>query len=259
VIDPETRSIDLPKRTVTYTLRRSPRARSLRVVIHPQRGVVVTVPAERRGWRAPVPQVEAFLRERESWLVRHLDRHERDRATLAARGGVADGATIRYRGELHGLRLIPASAGQRRSTVSREGGTDRDELVVRLVPRDAHRARAVLEPWFRARAREAIEQAIARHAASLGVRPLSITVRDQRTRWGSASRAGRLAFSWRLVLAPPDALDTVVVHELAHLRLFGHGPAFWAIVESRRPDHSVWRRWLRDHAAELHGALDEPS
>ena len=84
-----------------------------------------------------------------------------------------------------------------------------------------------------------------------------MTVRDQRTRWGSASRQGRLAFSWRLILAPPEALETVVVHELAHLQVFGHGPRFWAVVASRRADHKRWRRWLHDHATELHGALDD--
>jgi hypothetical protein len=57
------------------------------------------------------------------------------------------------------------------------------------------------------------------------------------------------------VLAPPEALETVVIHELAHLRVFGHGPEFWEIVASRRPDHRQWRRWLREHAIELHGAL----
>jgi hypothetical protein len=66
-------------------------------------------------------------------------------------------------------------------------------------------------------------------------------------------------FSWRLVIAPPEALETVVVHELAHLRVFGHGPRFWALVASRRPDHLVWRRWLRSHSLELHGALGKAS
>ncbi len=92
---------------------------------------------------------------------------------------------------------------------------------------------------------------------ALGVAPAAISIRDQRTRWGSASRQRRLAFSWRLILAPPEALETVVIHELAHLRVFGHGPRFWAVVATRRPDHAVWRRWLRDHSTELHGALDE--
>jgi predicted metal-dependent hydrolase len=64
--------------------------------------------------------------------------------------------------------------------------------------------------------------------------------------------------SWRLILAPPEALETVVVHELAHLRVFGHGPRFWAVVASRRADHLVWRRWLRTHSLELHAALAPP-
>lgn len=63
-------------------------------------------------------------------------------------------------------------------------------------------------------------------------------------------------FSWRLVLAPPQAMETVVVHELAHLRVFGHGPRFWGVVASRVPDHAQWRRWLREHSQELHGALE---
>ena len=79
------------------------------------------------------------------------------------------------------------------------------------------------------------------------------------SRWGSCSTTGALSFSWRLVLAPPEALETVVIHELAHLRVFGHGPRFWSVVASRRPDHAIWRRWLRDHSIELHGALDEPA
>jgi predicted metal-dependent hydrolase len=61
--------------------------------------------------------------------------------------------------------------------------------------------------------------------------------------------------AWRLVLAPPAVLETVVVHELCHLRVFGHGPRFWALVATRIPDHAVHRRWLRTHAAELHAAL----
>ena len=71
----------------------------------------------------------------------------------------------------------------------------------------------------------------------------------------SASRKGTLSFSWRLILGPPEALETVVIHELAHLRVFGHGPRFWELVASRRPDHLTWRRWLRTHSHELHAAL----
>jgi hypothetical protein len=239
-----------------YTIRRSARARRLRVTIDPIRGLVVTVPPPtRRGWARPEAEIDRFLRERESWLRRHLERHVQQRAELAARGGLRDGARIRYRGELHVLRVIAAGPGVRRSIVAREGGPDGDELVVRLSTSDRRPVPAVLESWFRERARRFIDDEVARHAKHLGVSVAAVSVRDQRTRWGSASRHGRLSFSWRLVLAPPAALETVVVHELAHLRLFGHGPAFWALVAGRRPDHLVWRRWLRLHSLELHEAL----
>jgi predicted metal-dependent hydrolase len=216
---------------------------------------VTVPPPRRRGWADPERHVRAFLVEREPWLRRHLDRHARDLAALAARGGLRDGAQVRFRGQLHRLRVQSADPGRRRSTVERVGGIDEDEIVVRLARADRRSVAAVLEAWLKPRARSEIEREIQRHGLSLGVAPVAISIRDQRSRWGSASKRGRLAFSWRLVLAPPEALETVVIHELAHLRVFGHGPRFWAVVASRRADHATWRRWLHDHSTELHGAL----
>ena len=120
---------------------------------------------------------------------------------------------------------------------------------MRRAPADRRSVGAVLEAWFRVQARSDIEAQVAEHAAAIGVEPAAVSLRDPRSRWGSASRAGRLSFSWRLVLAPPEALETVVIHELAHLRVFGHGPRFWAVVAARRPDHvtggtgSATTRW----------------
>ncbi len=242
---------------IPYILRRSPRSRGVRVVIDPIRGVVVTVPsAGRRGWVDPTHQVQEFLGERERWLRRHLDRQSRERAEFEARGGLRDGAAVRFRGDLHRLRVRPARPGVRRSRVERVGGPFEDELVVHIAAADRRPIEAVLQAWLKTHARSVLEREVRRHAAALGVKPAAVSVRDQRTRWGSASRQGRLAFSWRLILAPPAALETVVIHELAHLRVFGHGPRFWSVVASRRPDHAVWRRWLREHSMELHAALD---
>ena len=255
----EPRSLSLPDGRLPYLLRRSPRSRGLRVTIDPRRGVVVSVPlAGRRGWARPEVEVERFLREREAWLRRHLARHERLRAALEARGGIRDGAEFRYLGELHRLRVVAGGASLRRSTVERSGVEDRDELVVRLAGRDRRAPAAVLEAWLRVRASDAIDRAVALHAPALRVQPERITLRDPRTRWGSATRQRTLSFSWRLILAPPAALETVVIHELAHLWVFGHGPRFWDLVAAGRPDHATWRRWLRTHSHELHAALDEP-
>jgi predicted metal-dependent hydrolase len=144
----------------------------------------------------------------------------------------------------------------RRSSVERSGTEDGDELVVQVAAGERRPLARILGAWFRERAVEAIDRAVATHAAALRVGPSRVDVRDPRSRWGSASRKGRLMFSWRLVLAPPASLETVVVHELAHLRVFGHGPAFWALVAARRPTHLADRAWLRRHSHALHAALE---
>lgn len=78
-----------------------------------------------------------------------------------------------------------------------------------------------------------------------------ITIRDQKTRWGSCSAKGTLSFNWRLMLAPPAILDYVVVHELCHLTHMNHSAAFWQAVESVYPDYRTARKWLKDHGHEL--------
>jgi predicted metal-dependent hydrolase len=240
-------------------------------VVDPIRGVIVTIPAGRPGARDAAAHVEPFLREREVWVRRHLSNHERERATVAgsAPEALVDGARLRFRGVVHALRVEPAGPGVRRSAVlsgwtapgATMAGDGLDwgvrEIVVRVAPADRRSLAVVLETWLRERAIADIDDAIERHAQALGVSPVRVSIRDPRTRWGSAARTGRLAFSWRLVLAPPEALETVVVHELAHLRVFGHGQAFWALVASRVPDHVAWRRWLREHSVELHAALSD--
>jgi predicted metal-dependent hydrolase len=253
--DEEPIRLDLPGGPIDATLRRSPRARRLRLTVDMRRGLIVTVPGGRRADPRVLDAIAPFARERERWIRRHLAAVDVARAAAIARGPFGDGASMPYRGEPHRVRVSAAAARARRSSVARVGGDAGDEIHVALLPRDVDRLSDVLDAWLRSRARVAIDRAIARHAAALGVAPTAVTVRDQRSRWGSASRTGRLSFSWRLILAPPEALETVVVHELAHLRVFGHDPGFWELVATRAPEHVRWRRWLRQHAAELHAAL----
>lgn len=229
----------------------------MRVTIDPRHGLVVSVPpATRRGWARPEGHVEAFLRERQAWVLKHLDGLAREREVARVRGGARDGGQVFYRGQLHRIRVREAALRGRRSVIERTGGDSEDELLISLATGDRRPFERILEAWFRDRAAEAIDVAIALHAGDLGVRQALVEIRDPGSRWGSASRKGRLMFSWRLVLAPPASLETVVVHELAHLRVFGHGPAFWTLVAARRPTHLADRAWLRRHSHALHAALE---
>ena len=246
----------LGRRFVEYRVRRSARSRGLRVTIDPRAGLVVSVPpATRRGWASPESRIEAFLREREAWVLRHLDSLDREREAAAARGGARPGGLVPIRGALHRIVILRA-VGAARTSVEAHVRAEDSTVVVRLGARERRTPDRILIDWLRDRAREAIDEAVARHASALGVRPAKVEIRDPKSRWGSASRKGRLMLSWRLVLAPPASLETVVVHELAHLKVFGHGPAFWALVASRRPTHLADRAWLRRNAYALHTALD---
>jgi len=112
-------------------------------------------------------------------------------------------------------------------------------------------SRRISELEGRRAARELVRMLIDEEAGELGVEPARIQIRDQRTRWGSCSSTGTLSFNWRLVLAPFEVLDYVVVHELCHLRVPNHSRRFWQLVETRRPDWRERKGWLDEHGPEL--------
>jgi hypothetical protein len=117
---------------------------------------------------------------------------------------------------------------------------------------------AVSESEARTAARELIGAVADEAAAEIGVAFQRIRIGGQRTLWGSCSPRGSLSFNWRLVLAPFDVLDYVVVHELCHLRVLDHSPRFWRLVERHRPTWREQRDWLREHGPELLGLRPLP-
>ena len=126
-----------------------------------------------------------------------------------------------------------------------------EEQRRRQVPRLGLEGLAVSESAGRIRARELVSALAEEEAERLGVAYRRIRIGGQRTLWGSCSPAGTLSFNWRLVLAPAEVLDYVVVHELCHLRVPNHSRRFWELVERRRPHWREQRDWLRKHGPEL--------
>ena len=126
------------------------------------------------------------------------------------------------------------------------------------VPRLGLDPRAVSESEARSGARELLSAFAQEEAEKIGVAYRRIRIADQRTRWGSCSSAGTLSFNWRLVLAPFEVLDYVLVHELCHLRVPDHSRRFWALLERHRPGWRRPRGWLREYGAELMAFRPEP-
>jgi predicted metal-dependent hydrolase len=212
---------------IEYTIRRSGRARRVRVTVDPHTGVEVVLPRRAREREAAAAVVA--LRP---WIERRLGEAERLRARVAARG-----ATVPYLDESLVLCAQPG-----RTRVHRQGS----EL---LVP--AGDPRAALERWYRRAARDELAPRVARSATALDVVPGTISVRGQRTRWGSCAPGGALSFNWRLLLAPEAVFDYVVWHEACHLAVMDHSPRFWSLVERHLPDYRRPRRWLRENGASL--------
>ncbi len=216
---------------VTVLLRRSARARRLNLRVSGLDGhVTLSIPRN-------LPQRKAleFLTEKEDWLRKALRR-------IPDQHQVAPGREIPLRGcpvritEQPGLRRVI------------EGN------AVLLVPQDASQTRtaARLANYLKASAQVEL-RAAAQHYAAQIQRPISaIALRDTRSRWGSCTAQGRLMFSWRLIMAPPEVLRYVAAHEVAHLRHMDHSPAFWACVAELMPDYAPHRAWLRRHGATLH-------
>jgi predicted metal-dependent hydrolase len=112
-------------------------------------------------------------------------------------------------------------------------------------------APAVFEAWYRAQARRVITERVHHYADRNGFAFKRVGITGAKTRWGSCGPAGTLNFSWRLVLAPLDVIDYVVVHELAHLEIKNHSRLFWEKVEALMPDYKERRKWLKDNGHTL--------
>jgi predicted metal-dependent hydrolase len=212
---------------IAYTVRRSPRARRVRVNVHAHTGVEVVLPH-----RFPERAAAAAVSELRPWIERRLEEAREARRQLAARAG-----TVPYLGTP--LRLVAQSG---RTRVRRDG----ERL---LVPEGDWQP--ALERFYRRAARAEIAARLDRASASVGASYAGLDIRGQRTRWASCSASGRMSFNWRLLLAPERVLEYVVWHEVCHLEVLDHSPRFWALVARRWPGYREDREWLRRHGATL--------
>ena len=110
---------------------------------------------------------------------------------------------------------------------------------------------SALENRYRNAAKDYFTKRVAYYHTLTGGVYHTITVRDQKSRWGSCSSRGTLSFNYRLMFAPPRVLDYAVVHELCHLTHMNHSKDFWNMVRQIMPDYKIYKEWLREHGHEL--------
>lgn len=213
-------------RTERLTLRLVP-------ALNKQESLRLTVPPG-----TPDQAVDDFLARNRNWAAARL-------ARLPKVQTLEHGAIIPLRGVPHRIE----HSGRKRGIVS--VGTAEDGPVIRVHGDEKFLQRRVAD-FLKRQARQDLAKAVEQHSSTLGVKARSITLRDTTSRWGSCSSSGSLNFSWRIVLAPPEVLDYLAAHEVAHLSEMNHSDRFWALVEEICPDMERHKAWLRTHGASLH-------
>lgn len=223
----------------SYTVRRSDRARRSRIQVTAE-GVEVVVP---HG--LPLEEVEPFVESKRDWIERTLLRMRTAAAERPA-PRLEDGGEVPFLGERLLLR-VRVEPERRRDHVARRG----DVLAVAVSEPGPEAVRAALERWYRTQARTEVASRLDAAVTRVGQSYASLQIRGQRSRWASCSSKGAMSFNWRLLLAPPEILDYVVEHEVAHLEIHDHSQRFWDLLASRRPGYRDEERWLRRNGATL--------
>lgn len=241
-----------------YSLRRSPRARRVRVSVESDGTVRVTLPR-----RAPARAAEEAVEELAPWIARQrralaraVDEIPRTPGTVPFLGAELELVPEPGRTRVHrrgDSLLVPGG-----HAVVADGGRDGGPRVGAVAdngrdggPPLGVAAADALERWYRRTARAEIGARLDAAVARAGTRYASLTIRGQRTRWASCSAAGAMSFNWRLLLAPPAVLDYVIEHEVCHLEVLDHSPRFWALLESRVPGWREPAAWLRRYGSTL--------
>jgi predicted metal-dependent hydrolase len=221
-----------------YPIRRSDRARRARINVSAE-GVEVVVPR-----RMALRHVTPFVEQKRPWIERTLRRIREAEEAAAVR--LQDGGSVPYLGRDLTLR-VRVEPGRMRSHVALRG----DCLFVAVGSPGVEALRDALEGWYRRRARAEVAPRLDAACARAGTRYTRLSIRAQRTRWASCSSTGAMSFNWRLLLAPPEILDYVVEHEVAHLEVLDHSQRFWRLVGSRSRDYREHERWLRRNGPAL--------
>ncbi len=230
-------NIMLGSRKLEYILKRSGRT-SVGISIDRSGLVKVSGP-----YSVSENYIRQVLLKKASWILEKLKQIETIGVCDKKPKNMVQGEIFRFLGKEYKLKLEETS-GTRKTTVRLDGD---NIILVCKSGFDSEKLRDSLKLWYVEQFRQAIEVCIPRYAAVLGVQPEKVTIKEQKTRWGSCSSKGNINLNWKLIMADSEILDYVVVHELCHLKEMNHSVKFWKLVESVFPGYKAHRTWLKQN------------
>lgn len=222
--------IQLGSESLPISIRPDKRAKRITLRFNPwSRDVTVTLPR-----RVPASEGMEFAQTKKAWLQGLIDQTPKKVPFVC-------GAVVPFAGKPFDI----VHEGGRGTAVRMEGSTLFVRGSAEFLPRR-------LKDWLKKYVQDVIQEKATEKAAAIEAKIRRVTVRDTRSRWGSCSHDGRLSFSWRLVFAPPEVLDYVVSHEVAHLLEMNHSKKFWQVVESLCPEWERASAWLKHNGHTLY-------
>ncbi len=224
------REVKIGQRRIRYTLLSGRNRTHVRLKLLPGGEIQLGVP---QGF--PLRQADDVIRQNLAKLDEALSEMNRQRQS-------ADG-TVLYEGRR--LQLDVIRSGAARVEI---GG---DRLIVHAPDLTKDALHWQVKRFLVTQALEKLRAQLDKWSPTVPVAYGRVTVREQKSRWGSCSSKHNLNFNWKLIMAPPECLEYVVIHELCHLLYFNHSRQFWAEVEKRMPGYQLWRKWLKQHGSEL--------
>lgn len=235
-------SLSLNGEAIPYIVKRSPRARHVRLEMRPGTGLTIFIPGFYN-----IARLGDLLKAKQSWILRHFTTYSNVRSASAG-NDIKAGDVIPYLGRE--LKVM--------TTTTDNGNSDHVRLELDRLMIDTSGKKnlnAALESWYRIQAAKLITEKTANWGARIHVRYNRVTIRGQRTRWGSCSHKGNLSFNWKLLMTPEPVLDYVIIHELTHLKEMNHSKKFWQLVAEHCPRWREHKRWLKKHEVQLAGGL----
>lgn len=228
-----------------YQIRRSQRASRARIVVKPGQVEVVAPQEIPEGW------LHKFVLAKQHWITQALRKMAVSQPTQNSFAPLsfADGATLIYQGK---QRPISVKTTSLKRVKIEYNNAYTIHLPPDIDPQNNHDViKNAFIKWLRKRAKTEVEQLVAKHAPQRKLVPRSITIKTQKSRWGSCGINNDININWLLMMAPADVLEYVVVHELCHIKVKNHSSQFWALVAEHLPDYKNRRLWLKREGRSL--------
>ncbi|MBP2642817.1 MAG: hypothetical protein H6Q67_704 [Firmicutes bacterium] len=232
----------------SYQITYSSRRKTLQIKVVSPNKVEVTAP---KG--LSLDQIKHALKSKETWIIAQLAKA----AQLThnpINSQLADGFELLYLGQPQLLRIFYNSENKY-AKVTLE--SRQIHVQVPFYPSEyPKKLDVLLRKWYRIKAKQYLTDKSAYWAEHIGVRFKRLSVRQQKTRWGSASSLGNINYNWLIIMAPPEVIDYLVIHELCHIKIPNHSAAFWQLVSQWDVDYKKHRKWLKQNGKLLTRLFD---